>query len=318
MTQNQFAWWYQINEKPPWNLESPDNYRPLTNLDWKTLSPEWAWIYKPFDPEKQQLKPELSKYEPLISRLKPSINPDSYYALVEYLSWLNWSEIDINPLDIGEEDKELIKSFFDSYKKIENKKENLDNMLWDIKKIPELKDFNLWKDWNFELDFLNKVWESYVSFPSKDWKVDHSKDLQTAILKTKVDISSEVKNIIVDSQTYRTAMKNIDSWNIKDQLEWIESLYTLAYSNEGILWKAQIDWYKKRRLDSLEQKALKIEKEIQLSIKSKNTKEQKKLEKMKKEIIQEVSEITWIKEWKKIWDIFSNTDDAKWPKEWNE
>lgn len=331
MPQNQFAWWYQVSEKlPEWNPEWNNKNPRLKDLNWTPLSLEGWGLFKPFTPESQK-KLLYTPYSAIVNRLYDKNNPkksligeDSYYELIDYLSWLDWKNPDFSWLKLSDKvDQKIIKSYFERYMDWKNKKENLSNMIWDTKKIPEFSDFKLWKDWTFEMEFLNKIWENYVNFPDWDWNIDYQKDLQTAILKTRSDIISEVKNINLDSQTYKTAIKNIDSWDLKTQIEGIESLYILAYSNEWVLWKTQIDTYKEKRKNRLIQEGIKLENEIETAKQSNNTKLQEKLELKKQEIIKEISEITWILDWKKVWDIFNKMPDNKdwsnkWPKESNE
>ncbi|MDD3793251.1 MAG: hypothetical protein PHI37_00360 [Candidatus Gracilibacteria bacterium] len=331
MPQNQFAGGYQVSEKLPEGNPEGNNKNPrLKDLNGTPLSLEGGGLFKPFTPESQK-KLLYTPYSAIVNRLYDKNNPkksligeDSYYELIDYLSGLDGKNPDFSGLKLSDKvDQKIIKSYFERYMDGKNKKENLSNMIGDTKKIPEFSDFKLGKDGTFEMEFLNKIGENYVNFPDGDGNIDYQKDLQTAILKTRSDIISEVKNINLDSQTYKTAIKNIDSGDLKTQIEGIESLYILAYSNEGVLGKTQIDTYKEKRKNRLIQEGIKLENEIETAKQSNNTKLQEKLELKKQEIIKEISEITGILDGKKVGDIFNKMPDNKdgsnkGPKESNE
>jgi hypothetical protein len=119
----------------------------------------------------------------------------------------------------------------------------------------------------------------------------------------------ECKNLDIESETFKTAISNIESWNILEQLEWIESLYVLAYSNEWVLWAKVLSNYKEKRKEKLIKKWIEIEKEIVLAKKDNNQEKLIELNKKKNEIINQMSELTWIKDWKNVewWDIFKAT-----------
>lgn len=267
----------------------------------KGQKPEWT--------EKQQVKnPDIQ--DPKTDIIKRLFETNNITTPLEQIIDKNW-KINLENKDIKPEDKQTIEWFIKNLDP-KNKVNNISNLKEDSKNIPELKDnyeIKTKDDW-FEAEVLNKIWWNYIKFPDKDMKNNPEADLQTAIKTTKNEILTEVKNIKYDSETYKTAIKNINSWDLKTQLEWINSLYALAYSNEWTLTKKSIESYKEKRKEEIKNHAIELENQIKEAWKNGNKWELKKFELKKQELKNELSEITWIKEWKKVewWDIFWKLD----------
>jgi DNA anti-recombination protein RmuC len=181
----------------------------------------------------------------------------------------------------------------------DNKKQNILDLSDNIKDIPEFEDYNLEMSDNWFDDWvLNRIWENYLKTPDKNWQVDVRKNISTAIEMAKNEICIEAKNFNRDSQTYKTAIVNIESWNLKKQLEWINSLYYLAYSTEWKLWaKDSLKNHKNKRKKELINDANALDEKIQQALKNNNQDEFENLDKMKDSIIDEVKELV-------KWDIF--------------
>jgi hypothetical protein len=198
-----------------------------------------------------------------------------------------------------------------------NKSENLKTFITDIHKDiknkegfkEKFEDFdfsiieNKESESEFKSEFLNKVGSNYSE------GLDTERQLSEAIIETRVQILKECKNLDIESETFKTAISNIESWNILEQLEWIESLYVLAYSNEWVLWAKVLSNYKEKRKKKLEKKWIKIEEEIVLAKKNNNQEKLIELNKEKEKIIKEMSELTLRKDWKKVewWSVFKAT-----------
>ncbi len=248
---------------------------------------------------------------PIVERLYEQwkVSEKTINEIWKYLS--NNENLDINKINFqNKKEKEILEWYLNNlnFNNL-NREQNLLELTQDIKKIPTLKELKIEinNDWTFENEIFNKIGKNYLKIPDSNWVFDIEQDFSTAILTTKNEILKEVKNIKKDSETYRQAIKNINSWNLKKQLEWIESLYILAYSNEWVLWKKTIEAYKNSRKKTLIKEALKIEQTLQQQKLTEQEKEQ--IEQKKEQIKEELSEITWIKDWKKIeWgDIFKAT-----------
>jgi len=190
---------------------------------------------------------------------------------------------------------------------LNNKSENLRNCILDIDTIKnnsklEEFDFSIIEG-EFEGEVLNKIWGNYIKNPNENGEFDIEVDFSLAILETRNEILKECANIKTDSETYKVAIKNIESWDIEKQLEWIESLYILAYSNEWTLWKTTLDKYKRNKKKQLKSKFDKVKSELEVLEDIINkTKEQKNKEKKLtleyNSIIRESQELLW------EWDVF--------------
>jgi hypothetical protein len=241
--------------------------------------------------------------------------PDSIETPKEPLVNQNWEEIEADGAWIfwkfeAPETPEQEKSKKERQEQLNNKSENLKNCILDISKIesiPELESFDFTTvESEFESEVLNKIWGNYLKTPNESGEFDIEVDFSTAILETRNEILKECANVNIDSETYKVAIRDIKSGDIEKQLEWIESLYILAYSNEWTLWKTTLDKYKKSKQKKLEDEAKKIEKQLNSEGVKNNKDILDKLNKRKQEIINEMSEMTWFKDWKQVedWDIF--------------
>ncbi len=237
------------------------------------------------------------------------------------LNQSDWTEVLNNSNGITQTTEDLLAStnldglseekLLERQENLKNKSKNLDTLIRDIETIKNLDslyslDIDLaTEEKSFNSEVLNKIWWNYLKTPLENWEFDLEADFSMAILETKAEIIDECANIKMDSETYKVAIRNIESGDIKRQLEWIESLYYLAYSNEWKLWKASLDKFKNKKKQRLIDEGRKIDEKLQLAINQKNEKEL--LNKRKQEIIMELSEMTWIKDWEKVewWDVFT-------------
>ena len=246
--------------------------------------------------------------------------------------WTEYNEIKVSPEDLAKTKKGTGDGLYGPFspkntvgniksnKEFENNKsENLKTFITDIHKDiknkegfkEKFKDFDFsiienkesGSESEFKSEFLNKVGSNYSE------GLDTERQLSEAIIETRVQILKECKNLNIESETFKTAIANIESWNILEQLEWIESLYVLAYSNEWVLWAKVLSNYKEKRKKKLEKKWIKIEEEIVLAKKNNNQEKLIELNKEKEKIIKEMSELTLRKDWKKVewWSVFKAT-----------
>lgn len=291
------------NEKPA-SIETSEI---TTEADWETKNPnldnsEWNQEKD----KKTPIKIEDNKYYPIINRLYESeqITKESYESITKSISENNW-ELNLDNLSINSDEKKLI-DWYITELDIKNEDKNILNFWKDIKDVEEFKDFNtnLDKNWKFDSEVLNIVWKNYLKIQVWDEQIDPKQDISTAIETTKNHILKEVKNIPKDSQTYLTAIENISSWNLKKQLEWINSLYVLSYSSEWQLSKKELSSYTKKRKEELKERAREITIEMANLANNPNTEKQFKLNLEKIDVIREANEIEW-------WDVFEAWDIDK-------
>ena len=192
-----------------------------------------------------------------------------------------------------------------------NKSKNLEKLISDINKDFKDKegfkekfkyfDFSIIENKEsgseFKSEFLNKVGWNYLE------GLDTETQLSEAITKTSLQILDECKNLNTKSETYKVAMSNIKSWNILEQLEWIETLYMLAYNNEWKLSKTITKAYKDKKTKILKEEFKKVETELKtLEDMSNKTdadiNKQKKLTLEYNSIIKVAGDLLW------EWDIF--------------
>lgn len=294
---------------------------------WAPWIPEWENFEEEI--EKRDIKERESLLEnnntfKIAERLYNSnqLSNESFENIMNYIDQNEW-EIDINKVDLEDSERDLLE-WLSFNLKWENKDQNIIDFSADIKNIEEFKDFDKtmedWKfsneNWNFNI--LNKIWENYIKIPDKQNNLDPKKDISTAIEITKNNILKETKNLPIDSQTYKTAMENIKSTDLSEQIQWINSLGILAYSNEWKLAKrTEVNIYKEQRKEELQNKAMKITKQLIEAKKTNDTKRIEKLELEKQKIIDEANEI-------ESWDIFKwweneiiNEKDPLWLLEQN-
>ncbi|MCD5385236.1 hypothetical protein LRZ95_01055, partial [Candidatus Gracilibacteria bacterium] len=210
-------------------------------------------------------------------------------------------KIDINAIDgLSINDKEMLNGLLVNLEG-ENKMQNIINLGEIINDIPEFDDFNKeMGDNGFDDGVLNIIGGNYIDIPGKDGNIDKQKNLSVAIKIGKNKILNKVKNIKVDTQTYKTAIANIDSGNLKKQLEGINSLYYLAFSSEGKLGaKDSLKLHKDKRKKEIINNANILEQKIQKALKSNDTEKIKILNKQKDNIIKEAEEL-------KAGDIFKS------------
>jgi len=300
-------------EQPEWEtteqIETDPKEQPKGN-------DEKNWLTK--------FKVEESKYYPLINRLFVSkkISNSSFDTIKKNITENQW-ELNLDNLTLGQEEKELLKTFVTKLDE-KSEKQNISDFWNDIKNLDEFKGFKIELDENgkFDSEVLNLVWKNYLKIPETEDKIDVKSDVSTAIEITKNKILKEVKNIPKDSQTYLTSIQNISSGNLKKQIEWINSLYILSYSSEWKLAKGSSDVseYKKIRKEQLMLEWGQLEQEIQ---KTTDLKKLEELNKRKEEIVNEMSELTWVKDGKKVerWELFPDAwkmDKTPETLKWNE
>lgn len=257
-------------------------------------------------------------YFPIIKALSSQVSINSLVSLSKMIQNNNFELKDLNISDISDKkDSEIISSYTSLYlEKWDNS--NLDNLVKDLKNIPELADFKIDKSTNtFESDILNIVWKNYLNIPNKNWEISYSENMLFAIELTSQEINTKVKNINTTCQTYITSKEKIESWNLTQALEWIESLYILAYSWEWKIWSKVLDKYKRERLKKIKEEANILDTQVSEAQRNNNNDLIEKLNKKKQELVLESSEITWIKERECVWDIFTWwIMDLSW--EWDE
>ena len=287
-----------------WNFspkeEEPDNESPDSRISQEELEKTWVeWL-------------ENNKYMPIINRLfetwkiSSETKSNIELQLLDNPKQLNLSKIEW----ITSSEKTILTKLLSKINNKENKIEHFNDFKTDSSKfwsIPWLWDYDFWLDqnWNFNIEALSKVSKNYIQFPEKEWNRDFKADLSTAIISTKNEILINVKNIKINTITYETAIKNINSDDIKKQLEWINSLYTLAYSNEWTLAKVKVDMYREMRKDELISEYKRLNLEVELL----RTKEETEGNKQKIKVLKDEITIIW-NEAKEIdsWEIFNSSD----------
>lgn len=303
------------------------------DLFWKNYNPDYKndLIPEPeedfgdpfdyFEQEESELEKDIknrenllenSRYYPIVERLfeTEQISKDTYEKVINNIDNNLW-ELKIDELEITNDDENTLEWIIfnetDTERNLSDFIDDIDN----IKQSVTIDTFDFEIDSNdFNSEVLNKIWKNYLKFPDNEWNFDIKKDFATAVLGTKNEILSDVQNIPLDSETFKVAIRNINSTDINKQLEWIESLYVLAYSQtEWVLWSKVLNSYKKKRKDKLKKEWKKIQEELLTAEENNNQEKLIELNKRKNEIINEMSELTWVKDWKKLesWDIFKAT-----------
>lgn len=175
-----------------------------------------------------------------------------------------------------------------------------------IKEVEILKNENtsMDNDWHFEEAILNLIGEKYLSIPENTIE----ENISLAIELKRNGILSDVKNLKIDTQTYKTAIENINSENLEKQIRWLKSLHILAYSGEWKYWKKQIELYKyvSERQIQLEEKYSQLQNKLKLAKEKWETEKASKIEDEIKAIENEAIEI-------ESWDIFEAWETDKWP-----
>jgi len=241
------------------------------NESLKPIDFDGAGIYWKFDPEKAKKQKEQTKTPEEIQKEKKKLKEELSKTVRNFNNF---------------------KSDVDAFKKIE----------W-----LEKYDFQIEWDW-FKNEVLNKIWKNYLKTETKEWTYDVEKDLQKAIFETKNQIEEEVVNLPKTSETYKVAIKQIQSWDIEQQLKWIETLYVLAYSWEWKFAKKKLDKYKEKQKKNLIEEYQKVQKEIEELKKQTETQKTKQkleeLQKQKESIEKQAKEL-------EAWDIFEAWENDK-------
>ncbi len=241
-----------------------------------------------------------------------NLTPENFNPQYDHIL-SRWEDLTYLPTE------EYISNIKESLNNKDKNFEDFKNDIEDFKEVAELSEYDFAIENNiFESRVLNKIWQNYLKFPDKNWHCDKIKDLETAIITTKNEILRDYVNLPIDSETYKTAIKNINSGDIKKQMQGIDSLYTLAGSKAWELWKTSLDKYKNNR-----KKELKIEfNKIKTELETLEQKEDKTEEESKKVKALTVEYNSIIKQAEEIdaWDIFesweldkntSNSEDIK-------
>lgn len=246
-----------------------------------------------------------NKYYPVIKRLFDwnQLSQESFNNIKENIINNNWN-LDTQTLNIDIDEKKNIEWLIVNLE-WDNKKQNLIDFSSDIKSLDEFSSFNINidKNWSFESEVLNMIWKNYIKIPDFENNIDSKFDISTAIKITSKDIINDVKNI-PDCQTLDTALKNIWSWDLNEQLEWINSLYVLAFSSEWKLAKKEVNSYKEKRKKEIIKEANILDKNLKIAEESSNKNEIDKLESQKEELIKEAKELT-------SWEVFESWDFDK-------
>ncbi len=247
---------------------------------------------------KEQVEIKSSKEYPLVKTFlsERNINNDSLSLDKDW-------KIDVNAIEwLNYEDKEILTWLLVNIE-WDNRAQNRIDFSTNIKDMPEFSEYDLtfWDNW-FDNGVLNRIWDNYIDIPDSSWKIDVEKNISISIEVAKNEILKEAKNVKPDSQTYKTAIANIESWDLKKQLEWINSLYYLAFSSEWKLWaKDSLNAHKNKRKKELISDANILDAKQQIALNNNNTEEFKKLDKQKDIIISEVKELV-------KWEIFEASD----------
>ena len=319
---NQFAWWYQINEKEPesWSSElfkdwKKNNNDPLKDLDWKSLKANGAWLYWSFC-EKNEQKETIEVRE----SEKHKENPN--YPIIQRF-------LQMEGINVSNEDKENI------YKSFENLKEiNLQQLRWNIEwgnfsepklkliltlylsKIEELninqtEEKNDSEEIKLPEEFRNSehlndskneviqlLAQNYIKIPDwENWQANFDKDIQTCfeITTNKIIIWKEFPR----NEAFEIAIEDIKSWDLETKIQALEYIHSLVNTSEWIRWAKSKKLFEKVRSDNLAKKQAYLDFKI--------TKLQKQIEqewdKQKKKSIE-----LQIEELKKE----KQTDDFKW------
>jgi len=279
-----------------WNSESKWN---ITDLYWEQENTQEQVNNSELNNQTKQ-----NKYLPVINRLLESweITGETYNILLDNSEENFWS-LDVANLVINQDQKTLVEWLVESLNN--NSKENILKFSWDIAMLEEFEDYDTYiNDWKIDEPILNMIWENYIEIPEKNWSIDKTKDILTAVKTTKSDLLNKYTNINQDCQTYITAINNIENWNLKLALEWINSLYVLWASNAWKLAKKETIKYTGKRKEQLKNKAEEITNALVEAKQNNNEKEIKKLNSQKKDIIVEAKEID-------SWDIFEAGDFDK-------
>lgn len=257
---------------------------------------EWTWTEEEYKKNTASQKIKSTNEFPLVQTFL-----EERSIAVENLSLNDEWKISVNSIEwLSSVDKEMLTGLFVNIE-WENRAQNITNFWDNIKELQEFEDFDLsiGDEW-FENSVLNRIGANYISIPNKDWNVDTRKNVSTAIEIAKNEIVNEAKNIRPESQTYITAMANIEWWNLKQQLEWINSLYYLAFSWEWKLWsKDSLKVHKNKRTKELINDAKELEIQIQVALDKGDNEKFLKLDKQKDIIISEADELV-------KWDIFAS------------
>lgn len=287
MSQSQFSWWYQVNEKFNDSIESND--RLLVNQEWEKLSLDWAGLYTPFDPNNRSrfniANPEENPDDilSLLDNSEPSRNSD---ILNEKIELDLWETIDSK---YGPLVKELYDNWLinleianDLIQKIkENPKERLDFNIYelendvlakiesicfqldkptkqspdfpnDILEVPEFSEIRELKEsWDlswFNSDIYDMLSWYYVDFSSISWwEKDVAKNLEIAIKTAKWELIENHKTLNKDTERFKETVKMINKWNLKDMISWIKRLLALCYTSAWKSWERDKRFLKSRK-----------------------------------------------------------------------
>ena len=249
-------------------------------------------------PLEENQKVQENKYFPYIKELhnQEEIPNDTYNKILEWLKQEKKLDDIINQLE-NPEIKEKLKNL----KSINNEKSkekninkfketinNFDNIEW-LENIKEA--FKEQKKDSIYLELWNMIWANYIDIDQS--KQNPEINIKTAIEATWNTILEKYPSVkkMSDTQMYKNAFKDIKSWNIKKQVEWLKNILliasTISYAwmdkQKKALLKPKLEEQYKERLKEINNQIKQIEEKLKNN-KEKNNKElQEKLNNLKKE-----------------------------------
>lgn len=322
MVQNQFAWWFQVNEKLSDSLDFSED--PLVSLDWNKLSLNWGWIYQSFSEQSDSSNEKESK---LWEKEKPE-SDSPYFPIIKNLfeSWhidekLFQETVEkFNNVDKGEELTELLKivnnlsdsdvkdKILKSFNKKEKTKEKNFNKTEFFKDSTALNmDLDKWVGW---LEIM--LADNYISINNKDWTENKQRDLSSSMNAT--------LNIILrwSSNQFREnngdLIDKIKSENVLDKkYVLLKELYKEDLKRDAELWwkkaKEEINSKKTSLIEEAKNITLKIKEAEKIADKWEKEKTLKKLNEDKQIV---VNEWQWIDNFEAEVEALSGWKIDKW------
>jgi len=176
-------------------------------------------------------KYEETKEYTIFERFKNEwkINNEEFKSISESLK--NWKKIDdililISDNDIKKEIEWIIK-WFDNET---NKNLNCNNFESDFKEIS-------WNKIDLKEDNVMKlIWENYIKLPDINWKFNLDEDFSNAIKLASAEIHEISPNMKKDSEEYKKAIQNINSWNHSLEYIWLKAIHKI-WNQWDWIWK---------------------------------------------------------------------------------
>lgn len=252
MPQNQFAWWYQVQEKFSENYDSIRD--PLRDLKWNEIESNWLkWIYWSFknpdrenpdnnwtNQEELDNKENLeltsdSPFHPLLKNLKESwhITEENFLKHVDEINSLSYDESKWIILSIvstisDSEVRSNVLNSFDSESEINEESFEKTDFYRDSQELSI--NMNKWVWW---LELM--LAKNYISIPDLEWNKDITKDISLSI---DITTNSIIKNNSVDFKKQNWAL--IDEirseTNLINKYKLLKDLYKNDLKHDAIHW----------------------------------------------------------------------------------